>query len=70
MGFTKYFVPEPKDFYNYLERVGPLTLVGIKKFDALIGDSHSIAMLEKLYELAKAKLSEEEILKELKTMLN
>jgi hypothetical protein len=68
MGFTKYFIPDPQDFYNYLERIGPLTFVAIKKFDALMGDSKSIQMLDRVYEMAKTQSSDSEILTEIRAM--
>ena len=70
MGFNKYFIPDPKDFIKRLETVtGPREFVAIKKIDAVMGDSLSVDMLDKMYEMVRAGRTNEEVLTELKSML-
>jgi hypothetical protein len=70
MGFNKYFIPDPKDFIERLETVtGPREFVAIKKIDAVMGDSLSVDMLDKMYEMVRAGRTNEEVLTELKSML-
>ena len=70
MGFNKYFIPDPEDFIERLEKfTGPREFVAIKKIDAVMGDSLSVDMLDKMYEMVKASHTNEEVLIELKSML-
>ena len=70
MGFNKYFIPDPEDFIERLEKfTGPRECVAIKKIDAVMGDSLSVDMLDKMYEMVKAGHTNEEVLIELKSML-
>lgn len=70
MGFNKYFIPDPKDFIERLEKfTGPREFVAIKKIDAVIGDSISIKMLDKMYEMVRAGHTDQEVLVELRLML-
>ena len=70
MGFNKYFIPEPADFINRLESSGgPRQFVAIKKIDAVMGNSDSIKMLDKMYEMVRAGETDSAVLSELKLML-
>jgi len=70
MGFNKYFIPDPADFIERLEKVmGPKEFVAIKKIDAVMGDSLSVDMLDKMYEMVRAGHTDEDVIKELKSML-
>jgi len=70
MGFNKYYIPAPQDFINHLEKdITPSYFVAIKKIDAVVGDSLSIKMLNKVYELVDAGLTNADIIAELKLML-
>lgn len=70
MGFNKYFIPDPIDFIERLETgTGPREFVAIKKIDAVMGDSLSVDMLDKMYEMVRAGHTNEEVLTELKSML-
>jgi len=70
MGFNKYFIPDPADFIDRLERfTGPREFVAIKKIDAVMGDSLSVEMLDKMYEMVRVGHTNEEVLVELKSML-
>lgn len=70
MGFNKYFIPDPVDFIERLEKfTGPRQFVAIKKIDAVMGDSLSVDMLDKMYEMVRAGHTDEEVIKELKLML-
>ena len=70
MGFNKYYVPEPQDFIEHLERGGgPSHFVAIKKIDAVIGSDLSVKMLDRVYEMVRNGSKDSEVLKELKAML-
>lgn len=70
MGFNKYFIPEPAEFISRVESSGgPSHFVAIKKIDAVMGDSKSIKLLDKMYEMVRAGLTDSAVLAELKLML-
>ena len=69
MGFNKYYIPEPPEFFKSVERIGPGAFVATRKIDAVVGSSQSILMLDLLYKLVKENIDDSNILKELKRML-
>jgi hypothetical protein len=70
MGFNSYHIPDPEEFIRRLESgTGPREFVAIRKIDAVMGNSDSIKMLDKMYEMVKADHTNEEVIKELKSML-
>jgi hypothetical protein len=61
MGFNKYFVPEPNDLVEMLNRVGVRSFFN-RKIDAMIGSSASMRILDDAYELVKENIADSEIL--------
>lgn len=61
MGFNKYFVPEPNDLVEMLNRVGVRSFFN-RKIDAMIGSSTSMRILDDAYELVKENIADSEIL--------
>lgn len=70
MGFNKYFIPDPAEFISRVESSGgPAHFVAIKKIDAVMGNSKSVKLLDRMYEMVRAGRTNEEVLTELKSML-
>lgn len=70
MGFYSYHIPDPEEFIRRLESgTGPREFVAIRKIDGVIGNSLSVEMLDKMYEMVRANHTNEEVIKELKSML-
>lgn len=70
MGFNKYFIPDPAEFISRVESSGgPAQFVAIRKIDAVMGNSKSVKLLDKMYEMVREGATDAAVLTELKLML-